>query len=68
MVLVLMTITHVYFAIRPEKRWQARSMFKGWITREEYVEYHDPERWAPPGVESEQVEPSEPQPTVGQDA
>jgi cytochrome b subunit of formate dehydrogenase len=43
--LVLMTITHVYMAIRPEKRWQTRSMIKGWITREEYLSHHDPERW-----------------------
>lgn len=45
--LVLMVIGHVYFAVRPEKWWQTRSMIRGWITREEYVRHHDPERWVP---------------------
>jgi len=44
--LVLMVIGHVYFAIRPEKWWQTRSMIRGWITREEYLSHHDPERWS----------------------
>jgi cytochrome b subunit of formate dehydrogenase len=43
--LVTLTITHVYFAILPEKRWITRSMFKGWVTRRELVEHHDPARW-----------------------
>ena len=43
--LVTLVIAHVYFAIRPEKRWMTRSMFKGWITREEYLEHYDPELW-----------------------
>ncbi|WP_419162617.1 cytochrome b/b6 domain-containing protein [Candidatus Palauibacter sp.] len=43
--LVTMVIAHVYFAIRPEKRWMTRSMIKGWITREEYLEHYDPAMW-----------------------
>ena len=43
--LVGLTITHVYFAILPEKRWITRSMIKGWITRQELLEHHDPKRW-----------------------
>ena len=43
--LITLVIAHVYFAIRPEKRWLTRSMFKGWITREEYLAHHDPQRW-----------------------
>ena len=43
--LVTLVIAHVYFAIRPEKRWMTRSMIKGWITREEYLEHYDPELW-----------------------
>jgi len=43
--LITLVITHIYFAIRPEKRWLTRSMFKGWITREEYLANHDVERW-----------------------
>lgn len=45
MALVTMIMMHVYFAIRPEKRLYLRSMFLGWITREEYLSHHDPERW-----------------------
>lgn len=36
---------HVYFSIRPEKSHYLRSMFKGWLTRKEYNENHDPDRW-----------------------
>jgi formate dehydrogenase gamma subunit len=43
--LVALTITHVYFAILPEKRWITRSMFKGWVTRREVLAHHDPARW-----------------------
>jgi len=51
--LVALTITHVYFAILPEKRWITRSMIKGWVTRQEVVAHHDPERWrVEDGVES----------------
>ena len=44
--LVGLVIAHVYFAIRPEKRWITRSMIFGRITRREYLEHHDPDRWA----------------------
>ena len=43
--LVALTITHVYFAILPEKRWITRSMIKGWVTRRELLAHHDPARW-----------------------
>jgi len=43
--LITMVIAHVYFAIRPEKLWMTRSMIKGWITRDEYLAHHDPEKW-----------------------
>lgn len=43
--LVTMVMMHVYFAVRPEKRPFTRSMIRGWITREEYREQHDPNRW-----------------------
>lgn len=64
--LVLMVIAHVYFAIRPEKQWQTRSMIKGWITRDEYLAHHDPERW-PVGPEEEEgrVETTPPPSAVG---
>jgi len=44
--LVGLVIAHVYFAVRPEKWWITRSMVLGWITRRQYLEHHDPDRWA----------------------
>ena len=38
-------IAHIYFAVRPEKLWFTRSMIKGWITREEYLEHFDSAEW-----------------------
>jgi cytochrome b subunit of formate dehydrogenase len=43
--LVTMVMAHVYFALRPEKLLFTRSMIRGWITREEYRDHHDPNRW-----------------------
>jgi cytochrome b subunit of formate dehydrogenase len=40
-----LVIAHIYFALRPEKLWITRSMLLGWITRREYLEHHDPNRW-----------------------
>jgi cytochrome b subunit of formate dehydrogenase len=47
--LVGLVIAHVYFAVRPEKRWITKSMVLGWITRREYLEHHDPHRWVVAG-------------------
>ncbi len=43
--LITMVMTHVYFALRPEKLVFTRAMLRGWITRREYVDNHDPQRW-----------------------
>lgn len=43
--LVGLVMAHVYFAIRPEKWWITKSMILGWITRRQYLEHHDPDRW-----------------------
>ena len=43
--LVGLVIAHVYFAIRPDKWWITKSMILGWITRRQYLEHHDPDRW-----------------------
>lgn len=43
---------HIYFALRPESRMYLRSIFKGWITEEEYAKKHDVELW--PKENSEQ--------------
>jgi cytochrome b subunit of formate dehydrogenase len=44
--LVGLVIAHVYFAVRPEKWWITKSMLVGWITRRQYLEHHEPSRWA----------------------
>ncbi len=42
---VALVTVHIYFAIRPEKLDITKSMIFGWISREHYLENHDPERW-----------------------
>ncbi len=42
---ITMIIVHIYFALRPEKRYFLRSMISGWITRREYEDNHDRELW-----------------------
>ena len=48
--LVGLVIAHVYFAVRPEKWWITKGMIFGWITRRQYLQYHEPSRWAVPGA------------------
>lgn len=50
--LIGLVAAHIYFAIRPEKRWLTWSMVRGWITRDQYLAHFDPERWTPRGVET----------------
>jgi formate dehydrogenase subunit gamma len=45
LMLITMLMMHVYFALRPEKLKFTRSMILGWITRREFDEHHDPQRW-----------------------
>jgi len=45
MALVTMIIIHIYFALRPDEWHLTRSMLRGWITRKEYLDHHDPRRW-----------------------
>ena len=40
-----LVIAHIYFALRPEKLWITKAMIFGTISRREYLEYHDPDRW-----------------------
>ena len=54
--LITLVIAHVYFAVRPEKRWMTRSMIKGWITRDEYLEHYDPEKWTLESEPAREVE------------
>jgi cytochrome b subunit of formate dehydrogenase len=45
LLLITMVMLHVYFALRPEKLKYTRAMLRGWITRREFDEHHDPKRW-----------------------
>jgi formate dehydrogenase subunit gamma len=42
---VSFVMMHIYFSLRPEKAMYFRSMIKGWITKEEFKENHDQDRW-----------------------
>lgn len=50
--LIGLVAAHVYFALRPEKRWMTWGMVRGWITREEYASHYDPEKWPAPGTDA----------------
>ncbi len=43
---ITMIMVHIYFAIRPEKLYMTRSMIRGWISREEFEQNHDPDSWS----------------------
>ncbi|MFO1184985.1 MAG: cytochrome b/b6 domain-containing protein [Bauldia sp.] len=40
-----MVLIHIYFAARPDEWHLTRSMFRGWISRDEYEHHHDAARW-----------------------
>jgi cytochrome b subunit of formate dehydrogenase len=42
---VALVTVHIYMAVRPEKFFITKSMFLGWMSREKYLEHHDPHRW-----------------------
>ena len=42
---ITLTLTHIYFAVRPEKLWLTKAMVFGTVDREDYLEHHDPKRW-----------------------
>ena len=43
--LITLVVVHVYFAIRPEKLPITASMIVGTMSREFYLQEHDPQRW-----------------------
>ena len=45
MAMVTLVMIHIYFALRPDEWYLTRSMFRGWISRKEYSDHHDAERW-----------------------
>jgi len=42
---IVLIASHIYFAIRPEKRWITWSMIRGWVDRDHYLSHHDPTKW-----------------------
>ncbi len=42
---VALVTVHIYMAVRPEKFFITKSMIFGWMSREKYLEHHDPRRW-----------------------
>jgi formate dehydrogenase subunit gamma len=38
-------IAHIYFAVRPDKWYLTKSMVRGWITKDDYLDHYSPERW-----------------------
>ena len=53
--LIALVMVHVYFAIRPEKLDITKSMIFGSMSREHYLEHHDPQRWAPEAGSSDEA-------------
>jgi cytochrome b subunit of formate dehydrogenase len=45
MAMITLVMIHIYFALRPEEWWLTRSMLRGSISRAEYREHCDSERW-----------------------
>jgi len=43
--LIALAIIHIYFALRPEKRPITLAMLSGTMSRDYYLEHHDPRRW-----------------------
>jgi cytochrome b subunit of formate dehydrogenase len=43
--LIALVMVHVYMGVRPEKLPITKSMIFGWMSRDFYLEEHDPERW-----------------------
>ena len=49
---IMLIATHIYFALRPDKRWIFWSMVRGWISRDAYAEHFDPNKWKVTGNSS----------------
>ncbi len=44
--LIVMVAAHIYFAIRPDKRYYLWGMIRGWIDRKQYLAHFDPDKWS----------------------
>ena len=62
--LIALIMVHVYFGLRPEKRPITKSMIFGWMSRDFYLNEHDPKRWVvettPPSSPSSSLPTSNP--------
>lgn len=43
--LITLIMAHIYFALRPEKLVLTKAMVFGTLSREAFLDHHDPERW-----------------------
>jgi cytochrome b subunit of formate dehydrogenase len=61
--LIALIMVHVYFGLRPEKRAITKSMIFGWMSRDFYLQEHDPARWPvePPSSSSKGAQGAEPE-------
>lgn len=48
--LIALVMVHIYMGLRPEKLVLTKSMIVGTISRDYYLEEHDPERWVVAGA------------------
>jgi formate dehydrogenase subunit gamma len=55
MAFVSLIMLHVYFALRPEKISYTRAMIAGWMSRQDYLEHHDPAKWPADGTSKDQA-------------
>ncbi len=46
LLILVLTMWHIYFSLLPEKRAYLRAMIGGQMTREEAAVFHDPARWS----------------------
>ena len=46
LLILMLTMTHIYFSLLPEKRAYLRAMIGGQMTRTEAAQFHDPNRWS----------------------
>ena len=46
LLILMLTMWHIYFSLLPEKRAYLRAMIGGQMTREEAAQFHDPARWS----------------------
>jgi cytochrome b subunit of formate dehydrogenase len=61
--LIALIMVHIYFGLRPEKRPITKSMILGWMSRDYYLQEHDPARWPvePPSSSSTSAEGAAPE-------